>query len=401
MSSGAAGDLRLPGPLESSGAEVGICLLASVLAASALGVVMVASASLGLDGGALRTTVRHLAMLGLAVVTLLLVAAIPLRIWNALYIPVLIATLAGLALLLVPGVGREVNGATRWIGVAGFSLQVTEFAKLGFVVFMAGYVGRHAEHVRTDAGGGWRGLLPPLAALALLALLLHVVRDYGAAVVIAAVSLGMLFIGGARLRAFLSLALVAAAVLAGGALLASYRMQRLTCFLDPWKAANDCGYQLTQALIAFGRGEWFGLGLGQSIQKLAYLPEAHNDFLLAVIAEETGIAGVFLVFAVLAAIVACMLVIGRRAAAAGQRFGAMVSYGGALVIALQSLVSAGVNLGVLPTKGLTLPFVSFGGNSLLVCAALVALALRADFETRDAGASVRQRKVGRRIHAAR
>lgn len=381
--SGRAAQLRVAPGAGVEHPELAVLLLGSVLLASAIGVVMVASASLGVDRGALHTVTRHAWFLTLAAGTLFMVSAVPLRVWNALHVPILIGTLAALALLLVPGVGREVNGATRWIGVAGFSLQVTEVAKLGFVVFMAGYVSRHAAAV----GNGWRALLTPLAALAVLALLLHWLRDYGAAVVIGAVSLGMLFIGGARLRAFLSIALVAVAVLASGALLASYRMQRLTCFLDPWKAANDCGYQLTQALIAFGRGEWWGLGLGQSIQKLAYLPEAHNDFLLAVIGEETGLAGVFGVFLVLAAIVTCMLLIGWRAAQRGHAFGALVSYGGGLVIALQSLISAGVNLGVLPTKGLTLPFVSFGGNSLLVCAALVALALRTDFETRPAAAS--------------
>jgi len=288
--------------------------------------------------------------------------------------------MAILALLLVPGIGREVNGATRWIGFGPVNLQPSELMKLFFVVYLAGYMTRRQRELQNS----WSGMLRPLGLLGAVVGLLLLEPDFGAAVVIAGASMAMLFLGGARLLPFvvlMALALVGAGVMA---VWSPYRLQRLITFLDPWSDQFSSGYQLTQALIAFGRGEVLGVGLGNSVQKLFYLPEAHTDFVFAIIAEELGLLGCVAFIALFAALIARILWIGRNAAQRQQLFSAHVCFGVALLLAAQVFINIGVNAGLLPTKGLTLPFLSYGGSSLLILFAMMGLILRIEVELRGA-----------------
>ncbi len=344
------------------------------LALLAFGVVMVASASAALGAVAIQT--RHGVYLLAALFTFTAVLSIPLRHWEAAHRPCLFLALALLVIVLLPGIGREINGAQRWIGLGGFTLQPSEIAKFLVPVYLAGYVARAGKGLRDDMLTFLRPLLWVGAVLALLLL----EPDFGSAVVIATVTGGLLFLGGVRLRYFLAVGALAVAAFAALAVGEDYRLARLTSFLDPWAVAFDSGYQLTQALIPFGRGGWFGLGLGESPQKLHFLPEAHNDFIFAVIVEELGIVGAAALIALFVVIVLRLFAIAKAAAAQGRGFAAFVTYGAGLLIAAQALIHVGVNIGALPTKGLTLPFVSYGGNSLIVCTALVALGLRAHWE---------------------
>jgi cell division protein FtsW len=288
--------------------------------------------------------------------------------------------LLGIVLLcLVLVLGREVNGSKRWLALGPFSLQVSEFVKLFMVVYMAGYLVRRRDQIRSNLAG----FLKPLAVMALLIVLLLAEPDFGAAVVVMGAVMGMLFLGGARLWQFLALATVC--LLAAGMMVmtSDYRMQRLLAYTNPWEHQFDISYQLVQALIAFGRGEWWGVGLGNSVQKLSYLPEAHTDFVFAILAEEMGAIGVLLVLALFALLVGRMLLVARNAERSGYCFGAYLSYGAALLIALQVFINVGVNTGILPTKGLTLPFFSYGGSSLISCVMLVALVARVELTVRD------------------
>jgi cell division protein FtsW len=288
--------------------------------------------------------------------------------------------LLGVALLcLVLIVGREVNGSKRWLAVGPFTLQVSEFVKLFVIIYMAGYLVRRRDEVRSNLAG----FLKPLVVMAILIMLLLAEPDFGAAVVIMGAVMGMLFLGGARLWQFMTL--TAVALLAAGAMVATsdYRMERLLAYTNPWEHQYGISYQLVQALIAFGRGEWFGVGLGNSVQKLSYLPEAHTDFVFAILAEEMGAVGVLIVLALFTTLVGRMLQVARRAERQGFCFGAYLSYGAALLIALQVFINVGVNTGLLPTKGLTLPFFSYGGSSLITCVVLVALVARVELTVRE------------------
>jgi len=289
-----------------------------------------------------------------------------------------LAWLAAVALcVLVLLVGSETNGAVRWIRVGGFSLQAAEASKLLMLVYFAGYLARFHGRFADEPLVMVRlfGMYGVLAALLLLE------PDFGSVVVLAASLIGLLFLAGVRLRHFLLVVIAGVSLFALLAIVEPYRFARLVAFLDPWAQAMDSGYQLTQALIAFGRGELFGLGLGEGVQKLHYLPEAHNDFIFAVIAEELGLLGALVVIGLFALLVMRLLRIARQALDAGHLFGGYLVYGVALLIGLQCLVNMGVNTGVLPTKGLTLPFVSYGGNSLIVCSMLLGLSFRTELET--------------------
>ena len=340
----------------------------------AFGVVMVASASAAV--GAVAVQARHAVFLLAALFTFAAILSVPLRHWETAHRPCLFLALILLAVVLAPGIGREVNGAQRWIGLGGFTLQPSEIAKFLVTIYLAGYLARAGRAVGEDALTFLRPLLWVGAVLALLML----EPDFGSAVVIAALTGGLMFLAGVRLRYFLAAAALAVAAFGALAVGEDYRLARLTSFLDPWAVAFDSGYQLTQALIPFGRGGWFGVGLGESAQKLHFLPEAHNDFIFAVVVEELGIAGAAALIALFVVLVLRLLTIARAAAGQGRAFAAFVTYGAALLLAAQALIHVGVNIGVLPTKGLTLPFVSFGGNSLIVCTALIALGLRAHWE---------------------
>jgi cell division protein FtsW len=334
-----------------------------------VGVVMVASAAVALGGDYL---IKHLLFLFIALAVAALTFAVPPSLWNKAYLLGWFASFAIAVIVLIPGLGHEVNGASRWIRFGGFSLQAAELAKFGLCIYLAGYLDRHHERIREDA----RVLFVPLAMVLVVTGLLVAEPDLGSAVVITTASVGLLFLAGAKVRYFFLFAVAGAGALVLLIAFAPYRVQRMVAFLDPWEFAYGSGYQLTQALIAFGRGELFGLGLGEGIQKLFYLPEAHNDFIFAVIAEELGGLGAIALAILLAFLVVKMFAIARRHLQHRAYFNGYVAYFVAMIVGIQLLVNLGVNTGVLPTKGLTLPFVSYGGNSLIISCAMLALVLR-------------------------
>ncbi|TAK72475.1 MAG: putative lipid II flippase FtsW [Gammaproteobacteria bacterium] len=290
----------------------------------------------------------------------------------------LIAVMLLLALVLIPGIGHSANGSARWIGYGPLTFQVSELAKFVMVVYMAGYLVRRHQEVELQLSG----FLKPILILGIIAALLLREPDFGATVVVISTALGMMFLAGMRLRHFVVLFTLVVAALAIIAISAPYRIARLTTFLDPWARPFDTGYQLTQSLIAFGRGGWFGVGLGNSIQKMFYLPEAHTDFLFAVIAEELGLIGMLAVIGLFVLLVIRIFIIGQEAARLKQYVAALLAYGFGLWIAIQFTVSIGVNSGLLPTKGLTLPLMSYGGSSILVNCIVIAVILRIDHENR-------------------
>jgi len=291
----------------------------------------------------------------------------------------LFAGIGFLALILIPGIGREVNGSIRWIQLGPISVQASEPMKLAMIVYISSYLVRHQAHVQTE----FVGFIKPVGVLTVIAALLLLEPDFGAATVIFATGLGMLFLGRVPLVRFCSWGLVALAMLASLAVLAPYRMQRLMTFMDPWSDPYNTGFQLTQALIAFGRGEWFGVGLGNSIQKLFYLPEVHTDFVFAVLAEELGMVGTLCVIALFAFLVWRIFYIGALAQQRGLDFAAYLSYGIGLIIGIEAFINIGVNMGLLPTKGLTLPLISYGSNSLVIVCIMLALVLRVARESRN------------------
>ena len=364
------------------GAAVDAVLIALVLLLVTTGVVLVSSASVEISarqhGNPLYLTLKHLAFLAVAVIAGVFACLTPLALLQRAGPLFVIASAVLLVAVLIPGVGREVNGSIRWIPLGPFSLQGSEFVKVFIVLYAASALARHAEPIRTHIRHAGKLLL----ILAVLVALLLEQPDYGSAVVIMAAVVGLVFLAGAPLRHFVPLVVVCVGACVVLAVVQPYRLTRLTTFADPWEHAFGSGYQLTQALIAFGRGEWFGLGLGNSIQKLFYLPEAHTDFLFSIAAEELGAAGAIVLILVVAALVVRGLMIGRDAARQGEFFGAYCAWGMSLLLGVQAAVNIGVNVGVLPTKGLTLPLVSFGANSLIASFLMVGVLLRVAYETR-------------------
>lgn len=357
-------------------------LLLVVMFLLCLGLVMVGSASTSIAEKMIDDPFyffwRQLGYMIIGLIAAGAVMRVPMEIWEKSGIPLILLSVLLLILVFVPGLGREINGSQRWIMLGPLSLQVSEFVKLFSVIYLAGYLVRHHGEVRSRVVG----FLRPLILLTLLSLLLLLEPDYGAVVVLFMMAFGMMWLGGVRFTQFMLLLMSLAGALALLALTSPYRLQRLTTFLNPWADPYDSGFQLTQALIAFGRGEWLGVGLGSSIQKLFYLPEAHTDFLFAVMAEELGLFVVILVVAAYLFVVYRALSIGRRAEKREQPFAGYVAYGLGIWIGVQAFINIGVNMGVLPTKGLTLPLMSYGGSSLLVMCVAVALLLRIDYETR-------------------
>ena len=359
-------------------------LLVGAVALLALGLVMVTSASMEVAAGRLGSPLfymnRQIVYLLISLVALAVTLSVPVAVWERFRFMLLFFGFAGLVAVLIPGIGREVNGSWRWIAVGPINIQPSELAKLFAVVFLAGYLVQRKDEVKQE----WFGFFKPFMVLGPMACLLIVEPDFGATVVLMGAATGMLFLGGVGLFRFLLLfgslgALAALAVWAE-----PYRLQRLTGFLDPWQDPYGTGYQLTQALIAFGRGEWFGVGLGNSIQKQFYLPEAHTDFVFAVLAEELGMIGALAAFALLVFVAIRGLYVGLAAEARGMLFHAYLAYGLAIMWCGQILINVGVNIGLLPTKGLTLPFLSYGGSSLVVCCICLGLLLRIDWERRQA-----------------
>ena len=350
-------------------------LLCAVALASA-GLVMVASASIGIAEDPLFYFRRQLVFVLAGAVIVAAAWRIPLRVSAALAVPLLILVMALLALVLIPGIGHEVNGSRRWLPLVVLNLQVSELAKLTFILYTAGYLVRRREQVRERLSGFIKPILLTLVA----AVLLILEPDFGAVVVLMSVVLGMLFIAGARLWQFSALFLIAAGSMTVLAITSPYRLSRMTSFLDPWSDPYNSGFQLTQSLIAIGSGGWSGLGLGGSIQKLHYLPEAHTDFLFAVLAEELGLIGGIAVIGLFSVFVWRCFVIARRAEIAELPFAGWIAWGVGIWFGLQAFINIGVNMGVLPTKGLTLPLMSAGGSSMLVTCAAVGLVLRASRE---------------------
>lgn len=343
-----------------------------------VGIVMVSSATASLPEGSGYYLAKHGVYVLGSLIVMAGIACVPLRVWEIMHLPCLVLAVVLCALVLVPAVSLEINGSRRWVELGLIRLQPAEAAKFLMVVYLAGCVARAGDALSTH----WQLLLKPVALVVVVLVLILCQPDFGSVVLLAVLTGGILFLGGARLRDFLLLAVLGGVALAAVAVDQPYRVERLMTFLDPWATPFSSGYQLTQALIAFGSGGFFGLGIGEGVQKLLYLPFPHNDFIYAVIAEELGLVGAVAVLALLVALTVRICRIGRDAVAERRIFAGMVAYGAALLIGMQTVLNVGVNTGVLPTKGLTLPFVSFGGNSLLVCSGLVALALRVNYERR-------------------
>jgi cell division protein FtsW len=308
---------------------------------------------------------------------------VPISIWQRFAPVLLLASFALLLLVLIPGIGHAVNGSRRWIRIGLLNFQPSEVARWLLLTYIAIYAVRHQTDLRSTA----QGFFKPLAVLLAAAVLLLFEPDFGAAVVLCVTGTAVLFVAGARLRDFLLVCAIGAAGIALLAFSSGYRLKRLLAFLDPWADPYNSGFQLTQSLIAIGRGEWFGVGLGSSIQKLFYLPEAHTDFVFAVMAEEFGLFGVTLVIAAFLVLVLRSLRLSRIAADAGMPLHACLAAGFGIWLGLQAFINIGVNMGLLPTKGLTLPLLSYGRSSMLVTLAWIGVLLRVHHEVAASGKS--------------
>jgi cell division protein FtsW len=358
-----------------------------------LGLVMVTSASItiaGRDGDPFAYLERQLLLVLVGTALAGLTFSIPSQRLEQLALPLLLIAGALLLFVLLPGLGHVVNGSRRWLRLAGVNFQVSEAARVLTLIYIASYAVRFESALRT----GMSGLARPLALLGLVALLLLLEPDFGAASVLFITGFGVLFLAGARLRYVLAMLLAAGGSMVLLVVFSSYRMRRMTAFLDPWADPFNSGFQLTQSLIAIGRGEWFGVGLGASVQKLFYLPEAHTDFLFAVLAEELGLFGVAVTLGLFLALTWRAFVISRRAYEAGLKFPSYLASGFGLWLGVQACINIGVNMGVLPTKGLTLPLMSYGRSSLIVTLAWLGIVLRVHHETvRSARRGMRELSV--------
>jgi cell division protein FtsW len=378
-------DTRTLSAYDASLAWTGLLLLS-------IGLVMVYSSSIAMAEAAAYTghrawyfLARHAMFVVVGLASAAVAFQVPMRGWRKLAPWLFIAGAVLLVLVLVPGIGRSVNGSRRWLSLALVNVQPSEFMKLAVVLYAASYAVRRAAFLHAQQPLRQtlvRGFLPLFAVMVVTGGLLLLEPDFGAFVVIVAIAFGILFLGGLDWRLFLGLALLLPVALAGILVAAPYRLQRLTAFLDPWSDPLGKGYQLSHSLIAFGRGEWFGVGLGSSVEKLLFLPEAHTDFLLAVIAEELGFAGVALVIALFMWLLYRTYAIGRQATRLERPFAALVAQGVGVWIGVQTFINIGVNMGVLPTKGLTLPLLSFGGSGIVANCIALAILLRIDYENR-------------------
>ena len=357
------------------------------------GTIMVSSASISLADGAMGEPhyflSRHLVALAIGFAGALAAARIPCRVWFQLSGLMLLAAFLLLASVFIPGMGNTVNGSTRWLSLGPLSLQPSDPARLCLMIYLCSYVVRHQERLRAST---W-GFIVPMIVVALACALLLAEPDFGAAAVLTATTLGILFIGGARLRDFTFCFVLAVGSMSALAVSSGYRLQRLTGFLDPWADPFASGFQLTQSLIAIGRGDWLGVGLGESVQKMFYLPEAHTDFVFAVLTEELGFAGGTLAIVLYGVVVFRAIAMGPRANAAGLPFQGLLSTCIGLTLGIQALVNIGVNTGLLPTKGLTLPLMSYGRTSVVITLISLGLLARIHHEVvtaSDAGGRDRQ-----------
>jgi cell division protein FtsW len=374
-----------PSPLISGrGIDVDFPMLAGCLALLGLGLVMITSASSEVaaaqSGNPLYMMIRHVIYLVLGLGACGVTLLIPIATWQRLGWWMLMGAFGLLIAVLVPGIGREVNGSMRWIGFSFFNVQPSEIAKVFVVIFLAGYLIRRQTEVRET----WMGFFKPFVVLMPMAFLLLMEPDFGATVVMMGAAAAMLFLGGVGLFRFGLMVVLAVGAVFLLVQAQPYRMARLITFTDPWSDQFGSGYQLTQALIAFGRGQWLGVGLGNSVQKQFYLPEAHTDFVFSVLAEELGVVGSLCTVALFMFVCIRGMYIGLWAERAKQFFAAYVAYGLSFLWIGQFLINIGVNVGLLPTKGLTLPFLSYGGSSLVICCACLGLLLRIEWESRAA-----------------
>jgi cell division protein FtsW len=358
----------------------------------ALGLVMVYSSSIAMAEASRHTgfrawffLARHAMFVALGLIAAAFAFQVPVKAWQRLAPWLFIAGAVLLVLVLIPGVGKSVNGSRRWIPLGLANVQPSEFMKLAVVVYAASYAVRKAAFLHAQQPLRQtivRGFAPLFGVMVAIGALLLLEPDFGAFVVIVVIAFAILFLGGLDLRLFAGLVLLLPVALGAILVAAPYRLQRLTAFLDPWSDPLGKGYQLSHSLMAFGRGELLGVGLGASVEKLLYLPEAHTDFLLAVIAEELGFAGVAVVLALFVWLLYRSWAIGRQAARLGRPFASLTAHGVGVWIGVQAFINIGVNMGVLPTKGLTLPLLSFGGSGIVANCIAVAILLRIDFESR-------------------
>ena len=362
-------------------------LVWAILSLALIGLVMVYSASITLADGPKYANyssnhflVRHLISLGIATFVGFWVFKIPVKGWDKLAPYLFIFTILLLIAVLIPGIGKGVNGARRWIPLGPMNFQPSELMKFAVIIFAASYTVQRQEHLQSFV----KGFVPMGLAVALVGLLLMLEPDMGALMVIGIIAMGVLFLGGINAKLFGSLTLVGILIVGAVIALSEFRRQRIFAFLDPWQAEHAArkGYQLVHSLMAFGRGEWFGVGLGGSVEKLHYLPEAHTDFILAVIGEELGFVGVCVVILLFYWIVRRAFLIGRTALQLDRSFAGLCAKGIAIWIGWQAFINMGVNLGLLPTKGLTLPLVSYGGSAILMNAVAFAVLLKIDYENR-------------------
>jgi len=344
------------------------------------GLVILASASVSISDNAIGNPFyyveRQAAAAVIGVIAAFLCLFVPMHVWQKLGPLMLLVGLALLVVVLIPGVGHTVNGSTRWMRIGFMNVQVSEPARLCLLIFVAGHLVRRSKSVRE----GFPGFMRPMLLVSLACALLLAEPDFGAAIVLLATALAMLFVAGARVRDFCLFFGVAVISMAALAVTSPYRLQRLTGFLDPWADPFDSGFQLTQSLIAIGRGQWFGVGLGDSVQKLFYLPEAHTDFVFAVFAEEFGLLGSFALIVLFAVLAWRIFQLGIRASRTERLFEAYLSIGIGTWLGLQAFINIGVNMGLLPTKGLTLPLISYGRSSLIVAMISIGLLLRIHHE---------------------
>jgi len=363
-------------------------LIAVIFFLIGIGLVMVASSSVTIADRNFQDPLyyfwRQVISVTIGLCLAFIILKLPIIIWQKLSVPLLLLGLILLFLVLLPGIGNEVNGSLRWINIGPIALQASEPIKLFVIAYLAGYLVRQGEQVRES----FSGFMRPIIVLTFISSLLLLEPDYGSCVVLFATALGMLFMGGVPLSRFFAWMLTAIVVLLSLAVLSPYRLHRLMSFSDPWQDPFNSGFQLTQALIAFGRGDWFGVGLGGGVQKLFYLPEAHTDFVFAVLAEELGLFGSVLIILLFCFLVWRAFVIGNLAEQAGKLFSSYFAYGSGLIIGIQAFINIGVNMGVLPTKGLTLPLMSYGGNSIVITCILLGILLRIDYENNQLDKSI-------------
>jgi len=360
--------------------QIDYVLLTIVLALLLGGLVILASASISISDNVANNPFfyvqRQLLAVAIGAAAGFVCLFIPMHAWRSVGPLLLLTGLALLAVVLLPGVGHEVNGSTRWLRMGVMNLQVSEPARLCFLLYLAGYLVRQNKSLRED----FTGFLRPMIVLSLACGLLLAEPDFGATVVLLATALVMMFVAGARMRDFLVFFTTAVLAMVALALASPYRMQRVTGFLDPWADPFNSGFQLTQSLIAIGRGEWFGVGLGESVQKLFYLPEAHTDFVFAVYAEEFGLLGSLVLIALFLALLWRVFKLAKRAADAERFFDAYIAVGLGTWLGIQAFINIGVNMGMLPTKGLTLPLIGYGRSSLIITMICISLLLRIHHE---------------------